>query len=424
MLQVISANHIRPFQHHTTTQLLNMLLVSKMCSYGWFVRNCNELLNKSIKLLGVETTVFYVEMFGAKVFSAGDTEDRLLDTINFLKLQGQGAIIDYCAEGESSEESLIQNEEGFKQSIKIAAKASDSSVAIKCTGLINSNLLAKLNGIQAQLESGSEENRFLNRYKNSIFLPDSPFYYSKLEYLTPSEKSQVADFISRVRRIVEYGIENGILVMIDAEQTYFQAAIDSLTVALQCEYNLRHAWVMNTFQSYLKDSQDNVKGYLAFTRDREVRVGVKLVRGAYMNEEKSLATIKGIANPVHDIKTDTDLAYNNNLRNIFEVLRRGDNLCVASHNEGSVHLAQNLMLDNRIDKRFGGVCFAQLLGMQAMMSTQLALQHYKVKKYVPFGPTSKLLPYLTRRAAESHEVVSKIEEQISQVMTELMLRSE
>jgi proline dehydrogenase len=82
------------------------------------------------------------------------------------------------------------------------------------------------------------------------------------------------------------------------------------------------------------------------------------------------------------------------------------------------------MADNRIDKRFGGVCFAQLLGMQAMMSTQLALQHYKVKKYVPFGPTSKLLPYLTRRAAESHEVVTKIEEQISQVMTELRLRSE
>lgn len=424
MLKVLSANHIRPFQYHSAAQLLNILLVSKMCSYGWFVKNCNDLLNKSIKFLGVNTTVFYVEIFGAKVFSAGDNETSLMNTLNFLRLQGQGAIIDYCAEGESSDESLIQNEEGFKQSIRIASQASDNSIAIKCTGLVNSNLLSTLHAIQLQLESGKDDSKFLNRYKYSIFLPDSPFYYQNLDYLTPTDKQQVKEFIARVRRVIEYGIDNGVLVMIDAEQTYYQAAIDSLTIALQCEYNLRHAWVMNTFQTYLKDSEDNIQGYLNFAKEREVRLGIKLVRGAYINEERILSQIKAVESPIHDIKTDTDLAYNNNLRKIFSDFRRGDNLCVASHNEGSVHLATTLMQNGRIDKRFGGVCFAQLLGMQAMMSSQLVSKHYRVKKYVPFGPTSKLLPYLTRRAAESHEVVTKIDDQIQQVIEELMHRNE
>ena len=45
-----------------------------------------------------------------------------------------------------------------------------------------------------------------------------------------------------------------------------------------------------------------------------------------------------------------------------------------------------------------------------------------VSKYVPFGPVDKMIPYLIRRASESYEVVSKINEQIGQIVEEFSVR--
>jgi proline dehydrogenase len=43
-------------------------------------------------------------------------------------------------------------------------------------------------------------------------------------------------------------------------------------------------------------------------------LGVKLIRGAYMNEERHLAQVGSYESPVHNTIDDTHTCYNNNLR--------------------------------------------------------------------------------------------------------------
>ena len=45
-------------------------------------------------------------------------------------------------------------------------------------------------------------------------------------------------------------------MMIDAEHSYFQPAINHAAVELQRRYNKNHPAIYNTYQAYLKDSHE------------------------------------------------------------------------------------------------------------------------------------------------------------------------
>ena len=72
-------------------------------------------------------------------------------------------------------------------------------------------------------------------------------------------------------------------------------------------------------------------------------LGVKLIRGAYMNEERTLAAEQGVESPVHETLEDTHKCYNEAMVHIIDNLKENSMLFIASHNADSVNMAKDLI---------------------------------------------------------------------------------
>ncbi|KAE9355191.1 Proline dehydrogenase 1 [Phytophthora fragariae] len=242
------------------------------------------------------------------------------------------------------------------------------------------------------------------------------------EPLSDNEKTQLRNMIARLESLANDAAERGVKLMVDAEQTYMQPAIDHLTLNLQRKYNRDGADVIyNTFQCYLKMSSDRIDIDLERARREKFRFAAKLVRGAYMVQERKRARDKGYADPIHDMIEDTHANYDSQVTKLL----RNNNLAsfmVASHNEKSVVSTVQQMQDIGISRATGGVYFGQLLGMCDHVSYTLGADAYKVFKYVPYGPIHEVLPYLIRRAQENSGLMSGAQLEMRMLRTEIKRR--
>ena len=212
--------------------------------------------------------------------------------------------------------------------------------------------------------------------------------------------------------------------MMDAEQTYFQPAIDDIVIGLCRIYNARLGpvknntkgpLVFNTYQMYLTSSLGRLKADVHRAAQKGYSFGIKLVRGAYMISERERAMRLGYPSPIHSNIDETHKAYNDALSFIItqqaslskaEDSVTGLSLVVASHNHDSVNLTCNLMDQHKIPKSGRWVSFGQLLGMQDGVTHSLASNGFKALKYVPYGPVEVTIPYLHRRAQENQAMVA------------------
>lgn len=339
-------------------------------------------------------------------FVGGETLEQTAPVAKKLGEFNVQVILDYGVEGgESSEQAFDHACVEFIRVIKYAATQPNIPfMSIKVTGIARFSLLEKLDK-SAEQQSGSLMKRFAAAY----------------ESLSKEEKSEWDRVKARIHKICLTAASLGVGVLVDAEETWVQDPVDVLTMQMMDEFNKEKVTVFNTIQLYRHDRFAFLKDSIEAAEQRSFVLGVKLVRGAYMEKERARAEANGYPSPIQPDKGSTDKDYNAALRLCIDHI---DNVSfiVASHNEYSNLLATELLDEKGYFHRHPHVHFSQLYGMSDNITFNLAGAGCSVSKYLPFGPIRDVIPYLMRRAQENSSVAGQTGRELGLIKKELARR--
>jgi len=209
--------------------------------------------------------------------------------------------------------------------------------------------------------------------------------------------------------------------MIDAEQTFIQYGVDSITKQLQRIYNAEKVIVMNTFQAYLKRTKRNVSLDVLGNKLIQRPFGAKLVRGAYSTEENKIALDAEVESPVFPNKPLVDKSYNETMAFTIAHVPANSHFTIASHNDTTVDIALDGIVKRQkdLENEKIQISFAQLKGLGDKITFKLAQKGHYTFKYLPYGPTHNLVPYLFRRAEEASYIWLEGKKKLVDVRKEL-----
>ena len=302
-------------------------------------------------------------------FCGGETIEESLETAGRLAKSGVGTILDYSVEGKDGDEGALDHTvQETLRAIGIAQQRTDIPFCVfKPTGIGRLDIWARVS-----------DGRVLGN----------------------GEREEWLRVVKRMETICQAAANANVRVLVDAEESWMQPAIDDIAERMMAQHNRTHAIVYNTVQHYRHDRLDFLKASHAKAEQGNYVLGVKLVRGAYMEKERARAAELGYRDPIHTDKAAVDADYDEALRFTTARIDR-ISVVVGTHNEDSTLLMAQLMDEKNIARNDHRVCFAQLLGMSDNLSFNMAAAGYRVAKYVPYGPVREVMPYLLRRAAEN-----------------------
>lgn len=330
-----------------------------------------------------------------KQFVGGETLEQTTEVCKTLGNYNVQVILDYGVEGKEGEVAFEHATQEFIRVIEYAASQQNIPfISIKVTGFARFGLLQTLNEAP-RLRSGIHDHELENEEWNKVR--------------------------ERMFRICAVAAEKGIGVLVDAEESWIQDPVDRLTMEMMEVFNKEKVVVYNTIQLYRHDRLRFLKMSHQITQKQGVLLGVKLVRGAYMEKERLRASQNGYPSPIQNDKSFADGDYNaaveyciNHLDNIGVI--------IASHNEYSNLRAAELLDAKDIAHNHPHVHFSQLYGMSDNITFNLAKAGFSVSKYVPFGPIRDVIPYLMRRAQENSSVSGQTGRELGLIKKELKRR--
>jgi hypothetical protein len=367
-----------------------------------------------------------------KHFCGGQTLDECLPLMNSLyQHHGISTILDYSSEDAYSEDQFQRNYENKLQlfhqlekgyQMKPSADADNKLhdivpfIPLKLTSLVSPSLLEKITTLV--------ENHCLNtRDAESDLLAKFNFALTKQQMIS------FETAIIRLKKLCEKAKELQIRLLIDAEVSTRQRAVDCIWFLLALHYNrlegastssssssvLLSPVIYNTYQCYLKKSKERIQEDYHFCQENGLAFGVKLVRGAYMRTEGALAKTLERDSPVFETKEQTDYNYNDATEFLFKKIsenslafdsapRRNDVFVLfATHNRESLSLVLETMERHGVSKSFPAVHFAQILGMTDNLTYGLGKGGYNVSKLILYGKFDALMPWMLRRLEENQD---------------------
>ncbi len=377
------------FAHRSMNELNNSYFVFASMSNPWMVKISMWLTNLVLMLRLPVKKIIKKTIFNQ--FCGGESIEDCKKTIEQIGSHNVLTILDYSVEG-------LKNEDGYnktkEESLRVIDFASDNDYIPFC--------VLKLSGL------GSTELMTKAQAK---------------EKLTEIEKTKLYNSEARVDEIIQKAKSKGLMVMIDAEESWFQDFIDGIAYRMMKKYNKEKPIVYNTYQIYRHDIFDRLEKAQIQAEYDEFYFGVKLVRGAYMEKERIRAKEMNYTSPIHANKEAVDKEYNEALRFCIKNINTMG-ICAGTHNEKSCNLLVQLMKEIEIEPNNSRVFFAQLLGMSDNISFKLADYGYNVAKYVPYGQVEKALPYLFRRAKENTSIAGQSGREYSLIKKELNRRKQ
>lgn len=327
-----------------------------------------------------------------KQFVGGETLAETIPVAQMLAKHNVDVILDYGVEGKEGEESFDHATQVFIDVINHAASQKNIPfISIKVTGLASHELLQTLHEAP-RLRSGIHDNE-----------------------MEQAAWDRVRD---RMYAICEAAAEKNIGVLVDAEESWIQDPIDRLTMEMMAEFNKQKAVVFNTIQLYRHDRLHFLRISHQIAEAQGFVLGLKLVRGAYMEKERAVALEKNKQSPIQTSKEATDADYDEAVRFCMDHIH-STAVIIASHNEQSNLLGAKLLDEMMLPHNHPHVHFSQLYGMSDTITFNLAKEGFNVSKYLPFGPIQDVIPYLMRRAQENTSVSGQTGRELLQLKREL-----
>ena len=230
--------------------------------------------------------------------------------------------------------------------------------------------------------------------------------------LTDNEKEEWQRVVNRFDSVCKKAYDLNVSLLVDAEESWMQDAADDLIEDMMRKYNKNSVIVFNTLQTYRWDRLPYLKALNKRGEAEGFKVGMKVVRGAYLEKENDRAKEKGYPSPICASKEETDKNFDETIRYMVTKL---DNISVfaGTHNEESCLKLMAIMKERGWENNDRGVWFGQLYGMSDHISFNLSDRGYNVAKYLPFGPVKDVMPYLIRRAEENTSVAGQTTRELS-----------
>jgi proline dehydrogenase len=278
-------------------------------------------------------------------------------------------------------------------------------MSVKVTGFARFSLLEKLD----VLMHSAEETSLIKCYNTA------------LQQLDAGEMKEWQRVYERMKRICLAAKKANVGFLVDAEETWIQDPVDALTMVMMDEFNREQLVLYNTVQLYRHDRLKFLKLSYKAAEERNFLLGVKLVRGAYMEKERRRAAAKDYTSPIQPDKEASDNDYNEAVKFCIDRLDK-IGLIVATHNEYSNLLATQLLQEKGLPLSHPHIHFSQLYGMSENVTYNLAKAGCSVSKYLPFGPIKDVVPYLMRRAQENTSVGGQTSRELSLIKKELKRR--
>jgi len=339
-------------------------------------------------------------------FVGGETLEETASVARKLGEYHVQVILDYGVEGGEEGEAGFEHACGeFIRVIEYAATQPNIPfMSIKVTGFARWGLLERLHAAMY-----GSEGSLMKRYIQA------------LEGLSAGEKEEWQAVGLRMRKICETAADRRVGVLVDAEETWIQGPVDVLTILMMEQFNRGRVVVYNTIQLYRSDRLEFLRDSYEAAVQRDFILGVKLVRGAYMEKERKRAEELGTASPIQPDKEATDRDYNAGVEFCIGNLERVA-LIVASHNEYSNLHAVELLQQRGLPLDHPHIHFSQLYGMSDNITFNLAKASCSVSKYLPFGPIKDVIPYLMRRAQENSSMSGQTGRELGLIRKELQRR--
>lgn len=360
------------FQLKTDSELERAYFLFKLIANEPLVRIGTAVTNFAVKAhLPVEglirATVF-------DHFCGGVNEEDCLPIIDKMFEKGVCSILDYSVEGKDSED---QFDHALQTTLKVLQFVKEKNAipfaVFKPTGFGRFELYQKLT-------EGNE--------------------------LSSEEHKEWERVVYRYNQVCQKASDLDVCLLIDAEESWMQQAADDIALQMMRKFNTKKAVVFNTAQMYRWDRMDYLKDLYQIASKEKFKVGIKVVRGAYMEKERDRAEEKKYKSPICASKTDTDENFDaavhfmmQNL-NVFSIF-------AGTHNEASTYDLIQLMNDKGIKPDDPRIWFGQLFGMSDHITYNLTASGFLAAKYLPYGPVRDVMPYLIRRAEENTSVAGQ-----------------
>ncbi|KIL62170.1 hypothetical protein M378DRAFT_187387 [Amanita muscaria Koide BX008] len=357
------------------SSLVRAYTVYSLCSIPSLVDYSPHILHalSSVPVLKQITEAF-VRVTFFEQFVGGDNARATIPLLRALRAGNKGAILGYSAEVDerptipstsNSSTTPYNDKLSYKRfvdeiirSIDAAADVEDtlrtsnrrSWVAIKLTALVPAHALLNYSKHLVHMrQSGNSQ---------SVPFPGCPtssdleILHTKQQspFLSQEDINSIKDLHTELERVCTHAQQRGVKVIIDAEYSWYQPAIDALQLSLMRKFNKlgdgdehQQPLIYGTWQAYLRRNPLYLEEALQDARRHKYSLGVKLVRGAYHAHEvpEHTAASKGDSTsfsispdptpPVWSSKSETDECYHTGVRTLVKAIAEDVSLRETKH---------------------------------------------------------------------------------------------